>query len=83
MARENPEYVAREERGLEVMSLHDEGIDSFDEMRAQVEEWWTQTFPDSTLIWAGGGDILRGGRLWHRWLPETQAQATVLRLFWG
>lgn len=81
--RDDPEFQARQERGLEVLSLHDEGMDAFEATRAEVQAWWAQTFPDATLLWAGGGNILRGGRMWHRWLPETMSQATVLRLFWG
>jgi hypothetical protein len=83
LMRDDPEYQRREEDGLAVLSMHENDRSTFDDLRAEIEGWFAEQFPDSTLFWAGGGNIHGNGRMWHRWLPENAVQATVLRLFWG
>jgi hypothetical protein len=83
LAQDDPEFQRREEAGLSVMSMHVNDRASFEATRSEIEAWFTDQFPNSSLLWAGGGNMHSRGRMWHRWLPETAAQATVLRLFWG
>lgn len=83
LLQDDPEYQRREEAGLSVLSMHRDEKGTTDDVRREVEDWYAEQFPGSTLFWAGGGNMFGNGRMWHRWLPEDPVKACVLRLFWG
>lgn len=83
IVKDDPEFQRREEEGLSVLSMHLDEPENREATRREIEEWYAEQFPGSTLFWAGGGNMFSNGRMWNRWLPEDAVKACVLRLFWG